>query len=173
MSDSKDAPPAYPAGAKLPTAQPTASSGGGGDPPAYVAQPVTVVYQQQQQLPGFNLGLDYERNQERTVKYLRYIPAFHICPVILFLSINCVIPGIGTMLSCFFLPCGNTVMKGDSMGKILCITFWFGLVQLITCPIVVGYFLAIFWSYGTLFTFRLYYQRQLDESEIQQLVTSA
>ncbi|XP_054758851.2 uncharacterized protein LOC129264913 [Lytechinus pictus] len=75
------------------------------------------------------------------------IPSMHMAMSVTCLVINCIIPGIGTIIAGFgVFCCGNKGQSGGGKFGTFCINFWVGLLQLILSPIGIGYVWAIMWG---------------------------
>uniref|UniRef100_H2ZG09 Protein SPEC3 n=1 Tax=Ciona savignyi TaxID=51511 RepID=H2ZG09_CIOSA len=78
------------------------------------------------------------------------VPVMPMWCAITCLVINCLLPGIGTIMASFsILCCAQSSQKNIGGCTTFCLNFWIGWLQLITVPLVLfGWVWAIVWGVG-------------------------
>jgi len=106
--------------------------------------------QQPQYIPGPPpvQQFQYQTNKSSFETIKEAIPVLPMCMAVFCLVVNCVLPGVGSMIAAFaLLCCSNT--EDVKTGKIglFCINFWVGVAQLVTLVFGIGWVWSIFWGF--------------------------
>lgn len=114
----------------------------------------------------------YEHKDGTFESLKRAIPSLPMCMAVFCLIVNCLLPGIGTVIASFASLCCADV-RGVDTGKLglFCINFWIGWAQLILVVFGIGWIWSIFW--GMLFLHQAKSQRQKEEEDVSVVIKSA
>lgn len=114
----------------------------------------------------------YEHKDGTFESLKRAVPSLPMCMAVFCLIINCMLPGIGTVIASFASLCCADV-RGVDTGKLglFCINFWIGWAQLILIVFGIGWIWSIFW--GMLFLHQAKSQRQKEEEGVSVVIKSA
>ncbi|XP_002735655.1 protein SPEC3-like [Saccoglossus kowalevskii] len=84
----------------------------------------------------------------KIAKFVNALPVMHQCWAWTCFILNCIIPGIGTLLAALIvLTC---CAKHDGIGdrcRVSCIQFWSGIGMLVTSPLIIGFIWAAWWGW--------------------------
>ncbi|XP_070572246.1 protein stum homolog [Ptychodera flava] len=80
--------------------------------------------------------------------FMHMLPAMHQCMAWTCFILNCIVPGIGTIVAAFaVLTCCSKHPSIKDRCRVFCINFWFGWLQLISSALIVGFIWAAWWGW--------------------------
>ncbi|XP_077996105.1 uncharacterized protein LOC144449447 [Glandiceps talaboti] len=112
------------------------------------------------------------RNKAMIGRWMSMLPCMHMCPAWTCAIINWIIPGIGTIIAAFIVlcPCCSKHPTCADRLRVFCINFWFGLLQLISCVLIIGFIWAAYWGWFFVVMSYVGYHNTTDVEEIHEVV---
>ncbi|XP_077995407.1 uncharacterized protein LOC144448919 [Glandiceps talaboti] len=107
-------------------------------------------------------------------KWMSMLPCMHMCWAWTCAIINWTIPGLGAIMAAFIVlcPCCSKHPTCADRLRICCINFWFGLIQFITMPLIIGSIFAAYWGWFFVIMSYVGYHSGADVKEIREVVVS-